>query len=471
MTKILPVIMCGGSGSRIWPESRESLPKQFIPLIGQRSTFQSIVSVVGDPRVFDPPVVITNFDYRFRVAEQLREIGAEATILLEPDRRDSAAAVGAAAAWAAARDPNTVVAVLAADHVFEDGKQFAQLCAQARKVAAAGQIVTFGITPDHPATGYGYIHPAEPLAIDPDVRRIERFVEKPDEKNARAFIENGYLWNSGNFVFRAEVMIEELKRFEPDIAAAAAAAVAKAKKDLGFIVLDHASFARAPKTSIDYAVMERTDKAAVLKADVGWSDVGEWSAVWRLSPRDSRGNSLRGRAVAIDSSNVLVRSEERLAAVIGLHDVVVIVTGDAVLVADRSQTDKVKTLVERLKAEGQPEATQHVRLYRPWGYYQSVDQGTRYQVKRIVVRPGGRLSLQKHHHRAEHWVVVRGAAEVTLNSRVEHVHENESIYLPIGSTHRLANPGKIDLELIEVQTGSYFGEDDIVRIEDDYSRK
>jgi len=462
--------MCGGSGSRIWPESRESLPKQFIALIGERSTFQSIVGMVGDPAVFDPPVVITNFDYRFRVAEQLREIGAEATILLEPERRDSAAAVGAAAAWAAAGDPNTIVAVLAADHVFEDGKQFARLCGQAGDVAAAGQIVTFGITPDHPATGYGYIHPAEPLAIDLDVRRIERFVEKPDEKRARAFIDEGYLWNSGNFVFRADVMLEELKRFEPATAAAASAAVAKANKDLGFVVLDHAAFVKAPKTSIDYAVMERTDKAAVMRADVGWSDVGEWSAVWRLSPRDSRGNSLRGRAVAIDSSNVLVRSEGRLAAVVGLRDVVVIATADAVLVADRSQTDKVKTLVERLKAEGKPEATEHVRIYRPWGYYQSVDQGARYQVKRIVVRPGGRLSLQKHHHRAEHWVVVRGVAEVTINTKVETVYENESIYLPIGSTHRLANPGKIDLELIEVQTGSYFGEDDIVRIEDDFNR-
>ena len=468
--KILPVIMCGGSGTRMWPESRESLPKQFIPLIGQRSTFQSIVSVVSDPVVFDSAVVITNFDYRFRVAEQLREIGAEAVILLEPDRRDSAAAVGAAAAWAAARDPKTVVAVLAADHVFEEGERFAQLCAQAYAAADAGEIVTFGVTPDHPATGYGYIHPGAPLAGDPQVRRIERFVEKPDETHARAFIEDGYLWNSGNFVFRADVMLEELQRFEPEIAAAAAAAVSAAKNDLGFFVLDQDSFAAAPKTSIDYAVMERTDRAVVLTADVGWSDVGEWSTVWRLSPRDANGNSLRGRAVAIDSSNLLVRSEEQLTAVIGLKDVIVIATGDAVLVADRSQTDKVKKLVERLKAQGHPEATEHRRNYRPWGYYQSVDQGSRYQVKRIVVRPGGCLSLQKHRHRAEHWVVVRGAAEVTLNGKIEHVHENESIYLPIGSTHRLANPGKIDLELIEVQTGSYFGEDDILRIEDDFNR-
>src|SRR3984885_1136640 len=436
MPKIRPVIMCGGSGTRMWPESRESLPKQFIPLIGQRSTFQTIVSVVGDSSVFDPAVVITNYEYRFRVAEQLREIGAEATILLEPDRRaepasvrgrarrDTPAAVGAAAAWAAARDPKAVVAVLAADHVFEDGKQFAKLCAQASAVAEAGEIVTFGVTPDHPATGYGYIHPGAPLALDPHVRRIERFVEKPDEARARTFIEDGYLWNSGNFIFRADVMLEELQRFEPKIAAATAAAVGNAKKDLGFVVLDHESFAKAPKTSIDYAVMERTERAVVLTADVGWSDVGEWSTLWPLSPRDANGNSLRGRAVVIDSSNVLVRSEEQLAAVIGLRDVIVVATGDAVLVADRSQTAKVKMLVERLKAQGHPEATEHRRNYRPWGYYQSIDQGSRYQVKRIVVRPGGRL----------------------------------------------ANPGKIDVELIEVQTGSYLGEDDILRIEDDFNR-
>jgi mannose-1-phosphate guanylyltransferase/mannose-6-phosphate isomerase len=470
MTKIQPAIMCGGTGTRVWPESRESLPKQFLPLIGDRSTFQSIVALVRDRTVFQKPVVITNFDYRFRVAEQLKEVGADATILLEPERRDSAAAVGAATAWAAARDPKTIVAVLAADHVFKDGAKFVDLCAEASVAAAAGEIVTFGVTPDHPAAAYGYIHPAEPLAVDPKVRRIERFVEKPDEERARAFIQEGYLWNSGNFVFRADVMLEELARFEPEIAAATSQAVALAREDLGFVILDRDAFVKAPKTSIDFAVMERTDRAAVLAADVGWSDVGQWSIIWQLSPRDADGNSLRGRAVAIDSSNALVRSDERLAAVIGLDNVVVVSTGDAVLVADKSQTEKVKELVERLKAEGHPEATRHPRVYRPWGYFQSVDLGARYQVKRIVVRPGGRLSLQKHNHRAEHWIVVQGAAEVTLNGATQFVHENESIYVPIGSDHRLANPGKIDLELIEVQTGSYLGEDDIVRIEDVYNR-
>ena len=470
MAKILPVVMCGGLGARMWPESRESLPKQFIPLVGERSTFQAMVSLLADPAIFQRPIVITNFDYRFRVAEELSDIGSGAVILLEPDRRDSAAAVGAAAAWAAASDPKTVVAILAADHFFKDGKAFARLCAEAAAAAEAGEIVTFGVMPDHPATGYGYIHPGEPLAVDSKVRRVEKFVEKPDEKRAQAFIEEGYLWNSGNFVFRADVMLEELQRFAPEIAAATASAVVYAKKDLGFIVLDRESFAKAPKTSIDYAVMERTGKAAVLAADVGWSDVGEWSAVWRLSPRDADGNSLRGRAAAIDSKNVLVRSEDHLAAVIGLKDVVVVATSDAVLVADRSQTAKVKEMVDRLKRDRHPEATQHRRIYRPWGYYQSVDRGARYQVKRIVVRPGGRLSLQRHHHRAEHWVVVRGVAEVTLDGNARRVHENESIYVPIGSNHRLANPGKIDLELIEVQTGSYLNEDDIVRIEDEYNR-
>ena len=429
-----------------------------------------MVGLVGDRSIFEPPVAITNFEYRFRVAEQLKEIGAEATILLEPERRDSAAAVGAAAAWAAGRDPAMVVAVLAADHVFKDDAKFAGLCARAGAAAEAGEIVTFGVTPDHPATGYGYIHPGEALTVDPQVRRVERFVEKPNEETAKTFIAEGYLWNSGNFVFRADVMLEELVRFEPEIATAAREGVARAKTDLGFVVLDRESFTKAPKMSIDFAVMERTHRAAVLAADVGWSDVGQWSTVWRLSPQDERGNSLRGRAMAIDSSNVLVRSEHQLAAVIGLDNVVVIVTDDAVLVADQGHTHKVKELVERLKAERHPEATQHRRMYRPWGYYQSIDRGARYQVKRIVVRPGGRLSLQKHYHRAEHWIVVNGAAEVTLKGAVQLVHENESIYLPIGCDHRLVNPGKIDLELIEVQTGSYLGEDDIVRIEDAYNR-
>ncbi len=419
------------------------MPRQFIPLIGDRSSFQSIVALVGDRTVFEAPVVITNFNYRFQIAEQLKEIGAEATMLLEPEPRYSAAAVGALAAFAAARDPKTIVAALAADHVFKDGAKFVGLCAEAATAAATGEIVAFGVNPDHPATAYGYIHPGEPLAVDPNARRVERFVEKPDEERARAFIQEGYLWNSGDFVFRADVMLEELARFEPDIAAATTEAVALAREDLGFIILDRDAYLKASKTSIDFAVMERTDRAAVLAADVGWLDVGQWSIAWQLSPEDAEGAGL---------------------------DNVVASTDDAAPAADKSQADKLEEIVERLKAEGGLEATQHRRVYRPWGHYQSVDEGARHEVRRIVVRPGGRLSLQRHQHRAEHWIVVQGAAEVTLNGATQLLHENESIDVPIGSDHRLANPGKIDLELIEVQTGSYLGEDDILRIEDVYTR-
>jgi mannose-1-phosphate guanylyltransferase / mannose-6-phosphate isomerase len=470
MTKILPIIMCGGSGTRIWPESRESRPKQFISLVGERSTFQMIVGILADREIFAEPIIVTNLEYRFLAAEQLEEIGAQATIVLEPTRRDSGPAVAVAAALAAKSDPKAVVAVLAADHVFVDGALFAKLCREAGLAAAAGSIVTFGIAPDHPATGYGYIRPGAAIDAAGNVRRVEAFVEKPDAATAERFLEEGYLWNSGNFIFRADVMLEELRRFEPDMAGAAANAVAKARADLDFLLLDAESFAKAPKKSIDYAVMERTDKAAVIAMDVGWSDVGLWSTVWRLSQRDEDGNSLRGKAVALEARNVLIRAGDQLTAVVGLDNVIVVTTPDAVLVVDAAQADKVKHLVDRLKSEKRSEATAHKRAYRPWGYYQGVDEGARYQVKRIVVKPGGRLSLQKHFHRAEHWIVVRGTAEVARNGEIHLVHENESIYLPIGCEHRLSNPGKINIELIEVQTGSYLGEDDIIRIEDVYNR-
>jgi len=470
MAKILPVIMCGGSGTRVWPESRESRPKQFNPLIGERSTFQMIVDVLGDREIFAKPLVVTNARYRFLVAEQLEEIGAQATIVLEPTRRDSGPAVAVAATLAARSDPRTIVAVLAADHVFGDGQLFAKLCQDAALAAAAGFIVTFGIKSDHPATGYGYIRAGDPIDSTGDAPKVAAFVEKPDAAKAQRFVENGYLWNSGNFAFRADVMLEQLNRLEPEIASAAMNAVENARSDLGFQALDADSFSNAPKKSIEYAVMERTDKAAVIAADVGWSDVGLWSTIWRLSERDANGNSLRGRAVALDCTNTLIRSDDQLTAVVGLDNVIVVTTQDAVLVADARRSDKIKQLVDQLKAEKHPEATEHKRSYRPWGYYQGVDAGARYQVKRIVVKPGGRLSLQKHFHRAEHWIVVLGTAEVTLNGEVSHIHENESIYLPIGCEHRLANPGRINLELIEVQTGSYLGEDDIVRIEDVYNR-
>ena len=466
--KILPVIMCGGSGTRVWPESRESLPKQFIPLVGEQSTFQMAIEVLADD-AFDTPVVISNQSYRFLVGEQLLKMKRLAQIVLEPESRDSGPAVAVAAEIAARAAPDTVVAVLAADHVIRNKAGFVALCRQAAAAAAEGHIVTLGIKPNHPATGYGYIRPGLPLEGQ-DAFKLERFVEKPDRATAARYVAEGYLWNSGNFFFRADVMQSELHEFEPAMANAAADAVALARQDLDFTVLDAESFARATKKSIDYAIMERTTKAAVVPADIGRSDVGNWAAVWELSDRDVNGNSVRGHGAFLEAKNVHIRSDDHLTAVVGVDNVIVVTTQDAVLVVGHEHGDKVKQLVEKLRHQGRREALEHKRSYRPWGYYQSIDNGARYQVKRIVVKPGAALSLQKHFHRAEHWVVVAGIAEVTRGNEIVLVHENESVYLPMGVVHRMMNPGKINLELIEVQTGSYLGEDDIIRIEDVYNR-
>jgi mannose-1-phosphate guanylyltransferase/mannose-6-phosphate isomerase len=467
---IIPVLMCGGAGTRLWPVSRESMPKQFVPLIGPRSTFQQVIERISDPTLFARPIVITNADFRFIAAEQIRECSIEADIVLEPARRDSGPAVAAAAALAAGRDPQALVLVLAADNIFRKPKEFLATCCQAAKIAAAGRIVTFGIKPTWPATNYGYIRPGRKLNGGAALA-VEAFVEKPDAAKAATYVADNYLWNSGNFMFRASVMLGEIERFEPAMAAATKAAVAQLTRDLDFLRLAETPFASAPKKSIDYAVMEHTKLAAVVPGDFGWSDVGSWSAVWDILEHDADGNAIDGPAILQDSRSTLVRSDDSiLTTVVGLDDVVVVTTADAVLVASRQKTEDVKALVERLKTQNRREAIEHRRIYRPWGYYQSVDTGTRYQVKRIVVKPGAKLSLQKHFHRAEHWVVVRGTAEVTVNSDVSTVHENESVYVPIGSAHRLANPGKIALELIEVQVGSYLGEDDIVRFDDIYAR-
>ena len=469
MQKILPIIMCGGSGTRMWPESRESLPKQFIPLLDPLSTFQRTVLSLAAPN-FERPVILTNIEYRFLVAEQLAQIGMEAEIVLEPMRRDSATAVGIAAELALQRGPQTLVGIFAADHIVRKPEALVELCAEAAVAAADGHIVTLGVRPDHPATGYGYIHPGEGLGASTSARRVAAFIEKPTEEKARAYMAEGYLWNSGNFLFRADVMRDELQAFHPEIAAAAAQAVAASRLDLQFRVLDAQAMEASPKISIDYAVMEHTKRAVVIPADIGWSDVGAWSTVMELSDRDGDGNCVHGDGLVMGGHNVLVRSPDQLTAVIGVSDVIVVTTKDAVLVLNASEAHRVKDLVTELKARGRQEAVEHKRVYRPWGHYQSIDAGERHQVKRIVVRPNGRLSLQKHFHRAEHWVVVRGTAEVTMNDEVTWIHENESIFLPIGCVHRLVNPGKIDLELIEVQTGSYLGEDDIVRLEDVYNR-
>ena len=467
---LIPVLMCGGTGTRLWPVSRESMPKQFVPLIGERSTFQQTLARIADPTLFARPIVITNADFRFIVAEQLREIGVEADIVLEPSRRDSGPAVAVAAALAARRDPKAAVLVLAADHIVRKPEEFLAACRVAAVAVGEGRIVTFGIRPTAPATQYGYIRAGAKLN-GAAVLAVEAFVEKPDAATAARYVADNYLWNSGNFMFRADVMLDEITRFEPAMAEAARAAVAQMTQDLDFLRLAAEPFGRAPKKSIDYAVMERTSLAAVVPADMGWSDVGSWDAVWDNLDHDTAGNAVSGLVVMLDSRNNLIRSEDGvLTAVIGIDNAVVIATGDAVLITARDKAENVKVLVEELKSQNRREAVEHRRIYRPWGYYQGVDNGTRYQVKRIVVKSGARLSLQKHFHRAEHWVVVKGTADVTVGEDVRTVHENESVYIPIGSVHRLANPGKIPLELIEVQVGSYLGEDDIQRLDDTYGR-
>jgi mannose-1-phosphate guanylyltransferase/mannose-6-phosphate isomerase len=469
--QIIPVIMCGGAGTRLWPVSRESMPKQFVSLVGQGSTFQQVLVRISDPGLFSRPIIITNAEFRFVVAEQLREQGIEADIVLEPMRRDSGPAVAVSAVLAAERHREALVLVLAADHVVRNPEEFRQACRRAAEAATAGRIVTFGIEPTHPATNYGYIRPGEKLN-GASVRAVEAFVEKPDAATAAIYVADRYLWNSGNFLFHAATMLAEIERFEPVMAEAAKAAVNGLTRDLDFLRLAAEPFARAPKKSIDYAVMERTKLAAVVPADIGWSDVGSWSAVWDILDHDADGNATDGPVVMLDSRNSLVRSEESvLTTVIGLDDIIVVSTADAVLVSTRAKAEQVKTLVEQLKAQNHRAAVEHRRIYRPWGYYQDVDIAPRYRVKRIVVKPGSKLSLQKHFHRSEHWVVVKGTAEVTLGNDERSVHENQSIYIPIGSVHRLANPGKIPLELIEVQVGSYLGEDDIVRFDDVYGRQ
>lgn len=466
--RIIPLIMCGGAGTRLWPASREGRPKQFMPLFGPLSTFQDTIRRVSDPALFGRPIVITNGNYRFLVAEQLAAIKIEADIILEPLRRDSGPAIAAGAVFAQSRGGDPVVVALAADHVVNDAAAFAAVCRTAQGAAESGHIVTFGVRPSRAATEYGYIRPG--ASVNADVFAVDKFVEKPDAATAERYVAEGYLWNSGNFMFRAGALLDEYKAFEPESAAAVTAAVNGAGRDLGFVTLEPKAFGQATAKSIDYAVMEKTKRTAVIPVSYGWSDVGSWNAVWELSSRDAQGNAAQGPAVFVESHNCYASSDNALVSMFGMDDVVVISTQDAVLVARRTDPDGMRKLVQKLK-EVAPKVTEdHLKVHRPWGSYQSLDNGVRHQVKRIVVKPNGRLSLQLHHHRSEHWVVVRGTARVTIGEEIKTVHENESVYIPIGTKHRLENPGKIDLDLIEVQTGSYLGEDDIVRIEDDYRR-
>jgi mannose-1-phosphate guanylyltransferase/mannose-6-phosphate isomerase len=464
----VPVILGGGGGTRLWPVSRDSCPKQFLRILSSTSSLQQAVLRVTAKDVFDRPIVMTIEPYRFLVRQQLEEIGCDAEIVIEPERRDSGPAILAAAMLV---PPETVLFVSAADHLIEDRSGFLDDFRNAALAAERGALVTFGIAPRRVTGAYGYIRPGEPLDDCPDVWRVARFVEKPGLAAAEQLIAEGCVWNSGNFVFRADRVVDQYEQFDAATVADVRDSVAKAQRDLGFLRLDRPAFAAARRCSFDYAVMERTDRAAVVRARFDWSDLGDWEAVWRHLPRDDQGNALSGQVELLDARNNLVFADGGLVAVADVDDLVVVASGDAVLVADRRRPERVKQLVEKVQHRGHRQGSEHLRNYRPWGWYQTMDGGPRFQVKRIAVRPGCRLSLQRHHHRAEHWIVVRGTAEVTIDGTTAMLSENESTYIPIGSTHRLGNPGRIELELIEVQTGSYLGEDDIVRLEDDFSRR
>lgn len=469
LPKIQPVIVCGGQGTRLWPISRQSLPKQFAILDGERSSFQDAVLRVENTSLFEEPIVIASAEHRFVVERQMSLIGRKGRILLEPEPRESGPAMLAGAVWASANaNPESPLLFLAADHRIAPLSAFEETCKAGREAAAKGFIVMFGIKPDAPETRFGYIQPGEPISAS--ARRIQAFVEKPDLETAKIYKERGYFWNSGNFLVRPDLLIEEYQRQEPDTVAAVRLAVERAAEDLGFIRLEAEAFAGAGRRSIDYAVMEHTARGAVVPASFAWSDLGTWDAYWQAGSADPSGNVFSSPAAAIDAEGCFTMSDGPLVALLGVRNLAVIATRDAVLVADRSRADDVKHLVADLRREGRPEAVSHLRSYRPWGWYQVLDAGPRFQVKRIVVYPGGRLSLQRHFHRAEHWVVVRGTALVTHGETQSLLRENESTYIPLGHVHRLENPGKIDLELIEVQSGSYLDEDDIVRLEDQYDR-
>ncbi len=468
---IIPVILSGGSGTRLWPVSRESFPKQLWPLISERSMLQE-TALRARGTAFAAPVVVCNQEHRFLIAEQLRAAGIQgARLVLEPVGRNSAPALAPAAVLIAETDPAAVLWMMAADAAIADIPALHRALDAAAAAACAGRVVTFGARPTAAETGYGYIESGALLAGLPGVHQVVRFVEKPDAAAAAALVASGrHLWNSGMFVFTAATLLAELEIHAPAVLAAVRAAVAARQVDLDFIRLGADAFAACPSISLDYAVAERTAHAAVVPAEIGWSDVGSWTALWELGVKDEAGNVAIGDVVLEGAENCYVRSDGMLAAVVGLSDAVVVVTEDAVLAAHRDQAQDVKKLVDRLRALGRREAVAHNRVYRPWGFYESLISGDRFQVKRIVVHPGHKLSLQKHYHRAEHWVVVSGSALVTRNDDVLLVQENESIYLPLGCVHRLENPGKIPLALIEVQSGAYLGEDDIVRLEDTYGR-
>jgi len=466
---IRPVILSGGSGTRLWPLSRAAYPKQLMPLLSDRSLLLETVERVADPAAFAAPILVCNDEHRFLVAEQLREHGRKVeAILLEPIARNTAPAIAAAALLAG---PEALILVLPSDHYIADKVKFLAAVEKAAKAAALGKLVTFGVEPTGPETGYGYIRKGATIPGAPGCHAVAAFVEKPDLAKAERYLASGeYLWNGGMFLFRADRLLEELGRFEPAMIEAVRKSVAGAKQDLDFTRLDKDSFATAPSRSIDYALMEKTADAAVVPVDMGWTDVGSWSSLWDVAKKDAAGNAIIGDVVAADVKNSYLRSESRLVAAVGLENIVLVETVDAVMVVSRDRAQDLRLIIDRLQAGNRGERLAHRRVYRPWGSYETVDLDHGFQVKRLIVNPGARLSLQKHARRAEHWVVVRGTARVTRDRDVFDLVANQSAYIPLGATHRLENPGKETLHLIEVQSGDYLGEDDIVRIEDSYGR-
>ncbi len=468
---IVPVILSGGSGTRLWPLSREAYPKQFLPLVDQNTMLQNTaLRLVGLADVA-APLVVCNQEHRFMVAEQMRAAGVQpAAVVLEPVGRNTAPAVAVAALHAQAAGNDPILLVLPSDHVIADIAGFQAAVRRVAPHAEAGRLITFGIVPSAPESGYGYIKAGAPLD-DSGICVVERFVEKPDPATARSYLDSGhYYWNSGMFMFRASTFLAELERFAPAMLAACQQALATEQADRDFLWLGSEAFAACPKDSIDYAVMEKTEYAVVMPLAVGWNDVGSWSALWEVGQRDADGNIERGDVINIDTHDSYIDAASRLVATVGVEHLVVVETADAVLVASKDRVQEVKTIVDRLKANRRPEGSMHRKVYRPWGYYDSIDLDARFQVKRIMVRPGACISAQMHHHRAEHWIVVSGTARVHRGDEEFLLTENQSTYIPVGVQHRLTNPGKIPLEIIEVQSGSYLGEDDIVRFEDVYGR-
>jgi len=471
MSMICPVILSGGTGSRLWPMSRSLFPKQLLALAGERSLIQDTVLRAKGP-AFAPPLIICNTEHRFLIAEQMRAVGVTPqAIVLEPTGRNTAPAAAIAALMIAAIDPQALLLLMPADHIVRNQASFLKAVEQAAGAARQDHLVTFGITPDAPETGYGYIRRAATLPGLDNCFAVARFVEKPDAATAASYVASGdYDWNSGMFLFKAGMFLDELERLEPELLSRCREAFAKGQKDLDFFRLEKETFSKAKAISIDYAVMERTESAAVVRVEMGWSDIGSWEALWTAAPRDAQGNATKGDVLHHGSRNSYLRSEGPLVAAVGLEDMVVVATPDAVLVSHKSASQDVKRIVEQLEQSGRELHTTHRKVYRPWGSYESIDNGQNFQVKHITVNPGAKLSLQMHHKRAEHWIVVSGTAQVTCGENVYPLKENQSTYIPLGEKHRLENLGPEPLHLIEVQSGSYLGEDDIVRFEDTYGR-